>query len=400
YCGTGTPSDLDTSGGGGNLLAAQFLEGFTLRTNVTFRDNYIAAGGTNGVFNFPPNGTHSWGYWGAQLQQMKPDIQRVLRAQASAYRPPTIGEPAAPPERQPPCHLGYKASEAGALGDVLLELGDHLIGQRGGGVSDSRQVIVGAGGFTTAVLDFAFERRLCALAGGELDVRGGEHLAGLDELVHLDDVRVGPEVAPPDRAARRLVGRSARNDVVEPAVPQKRRIQRSHRVRRADQQPLVVLTERGDELEQLVGHPVRGIRRDTGPAARDLFHLVDEDDRRLELHQVDERLAQRGGHRDVRTREPRREQLDEGPAEPARDGLGEARLAGTGRPEQHHRLGRRTSVLLSQIGLGKRQHYPPLDDLLLGLHARHRLPEAMRHHLPAERGEQAGIGRPDVVELF
>ena len=36
YCGTGTPSDLDTSGGGGNLMAAQFLEGFTLRTNKTF----------------------------------------------------------------------------------------------------------------------------------------------------------------------------------------------------------------------------------------------------------------------------------------------------------------------------------------------------------------------------
>ena len=34
-------------------MSAQFLEGFTLRTNVTFRDNYIAAGGTNGVFNFP-----------------------------------------------------------------------------------------------------------------------------------------------------------------------------------------------------------------------------------------------------------------------------------------------------------------------------------------------------------
>ena len=65
---------------GGNLMAAQFLEGFTLRTNETFRDNYVAAGGQNGVFNFPPNGTHSWGYWGQQLQQMKPDLQRVLGA--------------------------------------------------------------------------------------------------------------------------------------------------------------------------------------------------------------------------------------------------------------------------------------------------------------------------------
>ncbi|KAA0094002.1 esterase family protein [Mycolicibacterium sp. P1-18] len=83
YCGTGTPSDLD-SGDGGNLMSAQFLEGFTLRTNQAFRDNYVAAGGTNGVFNFPATGTHSWGYWGQQLQQMIPDVQRTLGAQASA----------------------------------------------------------------------------------------------------------------------------------------------------------------------------------------------------------------------------------------------------------------------------------------------------------------------------
>ena len=40
YCGDGTPSDL-----GGNNLPAKFLEGFTLRTNKTFQENYIAAGG-------------------------------------------------------------------------------------------------------------------------------------------------------------------------------------------------------------------------------------------------------------------------------------------------------------------------------------------------------------------
>ncbi len=83
YCGTGTPSELDTSGGGGNLMAAQFLEGFTLRTNKTFMENYLAAGGKNGVFNFPANGTHSWGYWGSQLQAMIPDMQRVLGATPS-----------------------------------------------------------------------------------------------------------------------------------------------------------------------------------------------------------------------------------------------------------------------------------------------------------------------------
>ncbi len=84
YCGDGTPSDLDAGTSSGNLFNAKFLEGFTLRTNKTFQQNYIAAGGKNAVFNFPQNGTHSWGYWGSQLQQMKPDIQRVLGATPTA----------------------------------------------------------------------------------------------------------------------------------------------------------------------------------------------------------------------------------------------------------------------------------------------------------------------------
>jgi diacylglycerol O-acyltransferase/trehalose O-mycolyltransferase len=79
YCGNGTPSEL-----GGSDLPAKFLEGFTLRTNVTFRDTYQAAGGKNGVFNFPDNGTHSWAYWAAQLQAMKPDMQRVLGAEPTS----------------------------------------------------------------------------------------------------------------------------------------------------------------------------------------------------------------------------------------------------------------------------------------------------------------------------
>jgi diacylglycerol O-acyltransferase/trehalose O-mycolyltransferase len=77
YCGNGQPNEL-----GGGDLPATFLEGLTIRTNITFRDNYLAAGGTNGVFNFPDSGTHNWAYWGQQLQQMKPDLQRVLGATA------------------------------------------------------------------------------------------------------------------------------------------------------------------------------------------------------------------------------------------------------------------------------------------------------------------------------
>lgn len=37
-------------------------------------------GGHNAVFNFPPNGTHSWEYWGAQLNAMKGDLQSSLGA--------------------------------------------------------------------------------------------------------------------------------------------------------------------------------------------------------------------------------------------------------------------------------------------------------------------------------
>jgi diacylglycerol O-acyltransferase/trehalose O-mycolyltransferase len=73
YCGNGTPNEL-----GGGDLPATFLEGLTIRTNRTFQDNYIAAGGHNGVFNFPEAGTHNWAYWGAQLQQMKPDLISYL----------------------------------------------------------------------------------------------------------------------------------------------------------------------------------------------------------------------------------------------------------------------------------------------------------------------------------
>src|SRR6201991_1108669 len=83
YSGNGNPTDLD-AGLGNAQIPAQFLEGLTIRTNREFQAAYTRAGGSNGVFNFPPNGTHSWGYWGGQLQAMKPDIQRVLGAAPTA----------------------------------------------------------------------------------------------------------------------------------------------------------------------------------------------------------------------------------------------------------------------------------------------------------------------------
>jgi diacylglycerol O-acyltransferase/trehalose O-mycolyltransferase len=83
YSGNGNPTDLD-AGLGNAQIPAQFLEGVTIRANHEFEARYESAGGRNGVFNFPPNGTHSWGYWGGQLQAMKPDIQRVLGASPTA----------------------------------------------------------------------------------------------------------------------------------------------------------------------------------------------------------------------------------------------------------------------------------------------------------------------------
>ena len=75
YAGNGTPSDL-----GGANVPAEFLENMLRQSNIDFMNGYHAAGGNNGVFNFPDSGTHDWGYWGAQLQAMKPDLQRVLGA--------------------------------------------------------------------------------------------------------------------------------------------------------------------------------------------------------------------------------------------------------------------------------------------------------------------------------
>ena len=94
YCGNGKPSDL-----GGDNMPAKFLEGFVRTSNLKFQDAYNAAGGHNAVFNFPDTGTHSWEYWGAQLNAMKPDLQRVLGATPGAG-PAAPAAPAAAPTGQ------------------------------------------------------------------------------------------------------------------------------------------------------------------------------------------------------------------------------------------------------------------------------------------------------------
>jgi diacylglycerol O-acyltransferase/trehalose O-mycolyltransferase len=79
YCGNGTATDPALASPDAPIAGLGFLEGFAIDSNLAFRDAYVGAGGNNGVFNFA-GGIHSWGYWGQQLQQMKPDLQRVLGA--------------------------------------------------------------------------------------------------------------------------------------------------------------------------------------------------------------------------------------------------------------------------------------------------------------------------------
>ena len=83
YCGNGTPDRSGPGQPGRAHRRTRLPGGYRDRLQPRVRDAYIAAGGNNGVFNFP-GGIHSWGYSGQQLQQMKPDIQRVLGATPAA----------------------------------------------------------------------------------------------------------------------------------------------------------------------------------------------------------------------------------------------------------------------------------------------------------------------------
>jgi len=98
--------------------------------------------------------------------------------------------------------------------------------------------------------------------------------------------------------------------------------------------------------------------------------------------------------------QPGREELDERPAQPGRHRLGEAGLAGAGRPEQDHRLGRRHAESLGHLGVGQRQHDPALDDLLLPLHAGHRLPEASGQDATTQLAEGRRVRGDQVLVLL
>ncbi len=77
YCAPGGPL-VDENADPGQALSASSLETLAIGSNRRFQERYTQAGGHNATFEFPPTGNHSWGYWGGQLQAMKPDLIATL----------------------------------------------------------------------------------------------------------------------------------------------------------------------------------------------------------------------------------------------------------------------------------------------------------------------------------
>lgn len=78
YCAPGGSTPLDENADPGQKFNADSLEGLAIGSNKKFQERYTAAGGRNATFNFPAAGNHSWAYWGAQLQALKPDLIATL----------------------------------------------------------------------------------------------------------------------------------------------------------------------------------------------------------------------------------------------------------------------------------------------------------------------------------
>lgn len=78
YCAPGGSTPLDVNGDPAQKFNADSLEGLAIGSNKKFQERYTAAGGTNATFEFPAAGNHSWVYWGAQLQALKPDLIATL----------------------------------------------------------------------------------------------------------------------------------------------------------------------------------------------------------------------------------------------------------------------------------------------------------------------------------
>jgi diacylglycerol O-acyltransferase/trehalose O-mycolyltransferase len=74
YCAPGGQTPLDENADPNQTLSATSLESLAIGSNKRFQQRYLAAGGKNATFDFPASGSHSWVYWGAQVQALKPDL--------------------------------------------------------------------------------------------------------------------------------------------------------------------------------------------------------------------------------------------------------------------------------------------------------------------------------------
>ncbi|ORB63004.1 alpha/beta hydrolase [Mycolicibacterium tusciae] len=79
YCAPGGTTPLDVNADPNQSFNANSLETMALKSNLDFQKAYVAAGGANATFQFPPAGNHAWPYWGAQLQALKPDLIATLK---------------------------------------------------------------------------------------------------------------------------------------------------------------------------------------------------------------------------------------------------------------------------------------------------------------------------------
>jgi len=77
YCAPGG-GPLDESVDPGQSFNANSLESLAIGSNKRFQEKYAKAGGSNATFVFPSEGNHSWAYWAAQLQALKPDLIATL----------------------------------------------------------------------------------------------------------------------------------------------------------------------------------------------------------------------------------------------------------------------------------------------------------------------------------
>src|SRR6266516_5464223 len=126
--------------------------------------------------------------------------------------------PLAPPGGWLACGL-----QPGVVLYVLLELGNHLLGQCAAGLRDPAQDVRRRGEILAVLEDDPLEHQLRGPAGGELDVGGGEQPGPVDDRRHvhvLVRVRHRGQVPVPDRLPGLLVGRPYLIEIVKPAIEQ------------------------------------------------------------------------------------------------------------------------------------------------------------------------------------